>query len=88
MGYAIPSQGRGSTVKTRIIDTPGEKALLLPALLNSAIIANEQAKYLMALLQMAAANAENPNIGASNLREEREACGIQEARFDRIVPRT
>jgi uncharacterized protein Yka (UPF0111/DUF47 family) len=74
--------------KTRIIDLLGEEALLLPALLNAAIIANERAKYVLALLQMAVANADSPSAAAPTLRAEREACGIVEAWLDRIVARS
>ena len=43
MADAIRSAGAGMS-KTRIIDLLGQKALLLPALLNAAITANERAK--------------------------------------------
>jgi len=74
--------------KTRIIDLLGEKGLLLPALLNAAILANERAKYVLALLQMAAANADSPSVEAATLRAERDACGIAEAQLDRVVARS
>lgn len=74
--------------KTRIIGSLGEKALLLPALLGEAIIANERAKYILALLQMAASKADSPSGTAPNLRAEREACGIAEPRLDRVVARS
>ena len=74
--------------KTQIIDLLGEKGLLLPAQLNAAILANERAKYVLALLQLAAANADSPNAQAATLRVEREACGIAEAQLDRVVARS
>ncbi|MGE5270038.1 MAG: hypothetical protein ACM3JG_10255 [Thiohalocapsa sp.] len=74
--------------KTRIIDLLGERTLLLPALLNAAIIANEQAKYILGVLQLAAANADNPSAAAATLRTEREACGLDEARLDRVIARS
>lgn len=46
--------------KARILDLLGEKALLLPALLGAAVLANERAKYVLALLQLGAANADCP----------------------------
>jgi uncharacterized protein Yka (UPF0111/DUF47 family) len=75
--------------KTRIVDLLGEKALVLPALLDAAIVANEQAKYILGLLQLAAGNADQPDpqVGPS-LRAEREACGIAEPRLDRVVGRS
>ena len=33
--------------KTQIVDFLGDKALVLPALLDNAIVANEQAKYVL-----------------------------------------
>ena len=74
--------------KIQIIDLLGEKGLLLPAELNAAILANERAKYVLALLQLAAANADSPNSQAATLRAEREACGIAEAQLDRVVARS
>jgi hypothetical protein len=40
--------------KTEIVDFLGDKALVLPGLLDAAIIGNERAKYVLSLLQMAA----------------------------------
>jgi uncharacterized protein Yka (UPF0111/DUF47 family) len=74
--------------KTRVVEMLGEKGLVLPALLNAAILANERAKYVLALLQVAAGNAENPSVESSNLRVEREACGIADGRLDRVVARS
>ena len=74
--------------KTRVVEILGEKGLVLPALLNAAILANERAKYVLALLQVAAGNAENPSAEAPNLRAEREACGIADGRLDRVVARS
>ena len=73
--------------KTQIIDLLSEKGLLLPAQLNAAILANERAKYVLTLLQMAAAKAENPQPSPPSLRADREACGIAEPRFDRLIAR-
>ena len=72
--------------KTEIVDFLGDKELALPALLDAAIIANEQAKYVLSLLQMAASHAEcTQGAAAPSLRTDREACGIAEASFDRVV---
>jgi uncharacterized protein Yka (UPF0111/DUF47 family) len=77
------------TVKTQIVDFLGEKALVLPALLDEATIANERAKYVLSLLQIAANNAENPQEAAApSLRSEREACGLADATLDRVVAET
>ncbi len=72
--------------KTQIVDFLGDKALVLPALLDSAIVGNERAKYVLSLFQMAASYAEYPQEGgAPALRTDREACGIADATFDRSV---
>ena len=44
------------TAKTEIVDFLGDTELVLPALLDAAIIGNEQAKYILSLLQMAASS--------------------------------
>jgi len=72
--------------KTPIVDFLGDKALVLPALLDEAIVGNERAKYVLSLLQMAASYAEHPQAGgAPSLKADREACGIADATFDRSV---
>ena len=55
-------------------------------MLDDAIVANEQAKYVLGLLQIAANNADNPSEAAPpTLKSEREACGLGDASFDRCV---
>jgi uncharacterized protein Yka (UPF0111/DUF47 family) len=73
------------TAKTRIVDFLGDKALVLPALLDAAILGNERAKYVLSLLQMAATRTANVAEPAPSLKAERLACGISEAAFDRAV---
>jgi len=63
--------------KTQIVDFLGDKALVLPALLNAAIVGNERAKYVLSLCQMAASHSGHPEEeDAPSLRTDREACGI------------
>jgi len=72
--------------KTQIVDFLGDKTLVLPALLDAAIVGNERAKYVLSLFQMAAGYAEHPQEGgAPSLRPDRETCGIPDATFDRSV---
>ena len=73
------------TTKTRIVDILGESALALPAAIESAVGANERAKYVLALLQMATIHADRPDAVPESLRAEREACGIAEPTLDRVV---
>ncbi|HXZ01525.1 MAG TPA: DUF47 family protein [Stellaceae bacterium] len=75
------------TAKTQIVDFLGERALVLPVLLAGALAANERAKYVLSLLQVAASQAEQPQAPVRSLRAEREACGIAEQDFDRSVAR-
>jgi len=46
--------------KIQIVDFLGDKALVLPALLDAAIIGNEQAKYVLSLFQLAESNFRMP----------------------------
>ncbi len=56
------------TEKNRIIDALGERKLLLPALVNAALAANDQTKYLFTLLQMAKSHADHPHAPFADLR--------------------
>jgi len=73
------------TEKNRIISALGESRLLLPALLNAALAANEQLKYLFTLLQYARHRADQPHAAYSNLQQERLACGLDEDELDAAV---
>ncbi len=70
------------TDKLKIIDELGEKALLLPALVNRGLAANDRAKYGLTLFQSAKAHADLPDAPPQSLREERIAAGLDEASFD------
>jgi uncharacterized protein Yka (UPF0111/DUF47 family) len=73
------------TEKLHIVDSLGERRLVLPALVNAALKANDCAKYYFTLLQAAASHAEHPELPSSNLRQERLTCGIAENNFDSAV---
>jgi uncharacterized protein Yka (UPF0111/DUF47 family) len=73
------------TEKNRIISALGESRLLLPALLNTALAANDQIKYLFALLQVARHRADHPHLGFSNLLQQRLACGLDEDELDTVI---
>jgi hypothetical protein len=60
--------------KTPIVDFLGDKALVLPALLDEAIVGNERAKYVSSLLQMAASYAEHPQAGGAPSPKDRPRC--------------
>lgn len=71
--------------KTRILDSLNEKALLLPTLVNRALVANDRVKYRFTLLQAAQFHADNPDAVTSNLRGERLAAGVQDGDLDQVV---
>lgn len=73
------------TQKAHIIDTLGERSLLLPTLLNDALAANDRAKYFFALLQAAQGRADHPEATTSDLRSERLAAAIDNESFDAVV---
>lgn len=74
------------TQKAEIIAELGEQAVLLPALVEQALVANDRAKYYFSLLQTARQRAEHPGRTAPVLRAEREAAGIKDAELDGVVP--
>jgi len=75
--------------KARIVDELGEQELLLPALVNEALAANDRAKYLMTLLQVAREQADHPeDPAATDLKPERLACGITDTHLDTVVGRS
>jgi hypothetical protein len=74
--------------KTRIVGELGEPGLLLPALVNEALASNDRAKYLMTLLQVAREHADRPQAPATDLRQERLACGVADAELDTVVARS
>jgi len=68
-------EGSVMPAKTPIVDFLGDKALVLPALLDEAIVGNERAKYVSSLLQMAASYAEHPQAGGvPSLKTDHDAC--------------
>lgn len=71
--------------KTTILDFLGDQALALPALLDSALAANERAKYVLGIVQMAAGYAQDSRGAAPSLKADREACGIDDSSFDRCI---
>ena len=70
--------------KQSIIAELGEQDLLLPELVDRALVANDRVKYLLTLLQTARGAADGDH-GAPDLREERLASGVTDAALDRVV---
>jgi uncharacterized protein Yka (UPF0111/DUF47 family) len=71
--------------KQKILDALGESQLVVPALVNRALAANDRAKYYFSLLQMAAAHAARPEAGRPDLRRERIAAGEEDPALDNLV---
>lgn len=71
--------------KKSIVRELGEEELLLPGLVNSALLANDRIKYYFTLLQTAREKAEHPEREFPVLRTERETAGEEDARFDGVV---
>ncbi len=71
--------------KKSIVRELGEEELLLPGLVNSALLANDRIKYYFTLLQTAREKAEHPEREFPVLRTERETAGEEDSRFDRVV---
>ena len=74
--------------KNEIIHELGEEELLLPALVNAGLKANDRIKYYFTLLQAARSHADNPDQSHSNLRVERESVGIANPDLDAVVGTT
>jgi uncharacterized protein Yka (UPF0111/DUF47 family) len=68
-----------------MVDELGERELLLPALVNEALAANDRAKYLMTLLQTARNHADHPQEAPPDLKAERLACGVTDTELDAVV---
>jgi len=76
------------TEKLHIISSLGEQGILLPALVNAALAANDRAKYYFTLLQAGAAHAEHPERPATDLRHERLSCGVADEAWDTAVAKS
>jgi len=71
--------------KRDVLEEIGEPTLLLPALINSGLAANDRAKYLLSLFQAARARADAPAEPFASLRAERLAAGIAALDLDNVV---
>lgn len=69
-------------MKAEVLAAIGETGLSRSAAVNAALSANDRVKYLLTLLQMAAAHADQPEQPPASLKRERIACGIDEPALD------
>ena len=74
--------------KLHIIESLGEQRLVLPSRVNAALSANDRAKYYFTLLQSAVDHAEHPERPATDLRQERLACGVADDGGDALAAST
>lgn len=72
-------------VKGAIIRELGNEDLLLPGLVNDALIANDRIKYYFTLLQTARSKAEHPTVEYPDLRVERITAGERNVEMDDVV---
>lgn len=72
-------------MKNQILAAIGENDLQPVTRLNAALAANDRVKFCFSLLQMALSHAEHPDQPAATLRQERLACGINDAQLDTVV---
>ncbi|MGO9343107.1 MAG: hypothetical protein ACLP6E_11415 [Acidimicrobiales bacterium] len=79
------SPAESGAVKHEVAQELGEQALLLPALVNRALEANDRGKYFLTLFQAARAHADQPERPSSSLRDERLAAGISDDHLDDVV---
>jgi uncharacterized protein Yka (UPF0111/DUF47 family) len=73
------------TFKQEIVSELGEAELLLPGQIAASLIANDQVKYYLALLQTARVNADRPSVPTPDLKTERLACKLDDAWLDDVV---
>ncbi len=70
--------------KVRIVESLGEKAVLLPSLIATALAANDRLKIRLTLLQEASAQASEPGRAPRSLDSETRAAGLDDPAFDAI----
>ncbi|MGO8739345.1 DUF47 domain-containing protein [Rhodoblastus sp.] len=70
--------------KVAIVESLGEKAVLLPSLIATSLAANDRLKIRLTLLQEASAQASEPGRAPPSLESERRAAGLDDAAFEAI----
>lgn len=71
--------------KVTIVEELGERAVLLPALIEAALAANDRLKIRLTILQEASAHAAQPGRASLSLQQERRAAGLGDPAFDTTV---
>jgi hypothetical protein len=68
--------------KSQIVTDLGVYELLIPRLINEALLANDRVKYFFSLLQMAKEHAEGHDDPGYLNSKDRRACGVDDDGFD------
>lgn len=76
------------TLKQTVVAELGDDQLLAPELIARSLVANDQVKYYLALLQTAQAAADRPNAPAPELKTERVASQLTDDWLDDVVAAT
>jgi len=72
-------------LKAEVVERLGEKAVLLPALIGEALVANDRLKLRLSLLQEAASQAQTPNREPRLFRVERQAAHLDMPGSDSLI---
>lgn len=75
-------------MKTKIIEEIGEYNLILPSLVQRALIAGDQSRYYLNLLISSIDHAEHPKIERDTLEDLRIRAGIETDIFDTVISAT
>jgi uncharacterized protein Yka (UPF0111/DUF47 family) len=73
------------TIKSKILDRLGERAVLPPELISAALASNDRAKLRLTMLQEALAHGEKQAIAPRDLSIERRRAGLEDALFDNTI---
>ncbi len=71
--------------KVEIVERLGERAVLLPALIEEGLAANDRLKIRLTMLQEAAAQASEPGRAAPSMERERRSVGLAEPIFNATI---
>src|SRR5271157_5808843 len=82
---AAPREGLGMVAKVEIVERLGERAVLLPALIEEGLSANDRLKIRLTMLQEAAAQVSEPGRAAPSMERERRGVGLTEPMFNATI---
>ena len=71
--------------KVGIVERLGERAVLLPALIEEGLAANDRLKIRLTMMQEAAAQVSEPGRQAPSMERERRSVGLKEPMFNATI---